>query len=60
MYCCHRRYALRQTILRLTRSSQDRCLKRSDITRLPETECSKPPRKKSKVYLIGYFQAEIA
>jgi hypothetical protein len=53
-------YALRPTIPHLTRSSLHRCLQRHGISRLPEVEGSKPPKKKFKAYPIGYFHIDIA
>lgn len=44
----------------LTRSSLHRCLQRHGISRLPETEGSKPTKKKFKAYPIGYFHIDIA
>ena len=52
-------YALQATIPHLTRSSLHRCFQRHDISRLPDVEGSKP-RKKFKVYPIGYFHIDIA
>src|ERR1700741_2581413 len=53
-------YALQPTIPHLTRSSLHRCLQRHGISRLPEVEVSKPPKKKFKAYPIGYFHIDIA
>src|SRR6516162_10933486 len=53
-------YALQPTIPHLTRSSLHRCLQRHGISRLPETEGSKPSKKKFKAYPIGYFHIDIA
>src|ERR1700712_1164799 len=53
-------YALQPTIPHLTRSSLHRCLQRHGISRLPEVEGSKPPKKKFKAYPIGYFHIDIA
>lgn len=53
-------YALQPTIPNLTRSSLHRCLQRHDISRLPEIEGDKPPKKKFKSYPIGYFHIDIA
>lgn len=52
-------YALQPTIPRLTRSSLHRCLQRHGISRLPEVEGDKP-KKKFKLYPIGYFHIDIA
>ena len=52
-------YALQATIPHLTRSSLHRCFQRHDISRLPDVEGAKP-RKKFKVYPIGYFHIDIA
>src|SRR6201991_3530421 len=53
-------YALQPTIPHLTRSSLHRRLQRHGISRLPEVEGSKPPKKKFKAYPIGYFHIDIA
>ncbi len=53
-------YALQPTIAHLTRSSLHRCLQRHGISRLPEVEGDKQPRKKFKSYPIGYFHIDIA
>ena len=53
-------YALQPTIPKLTRSSLHRCLQRHGIARLPDVEGDKPPKKKFKVYPIGYFHIDIA
>jgi transposase InsO family protein len=53
-------YALQPTIPHLTRSSLHRCLQRHDISRLPQTEGDKEPRKKFKIYPIGFFHVDIA
>src|SRR4051812_18182183 len=53
-------YALQPTIPHLTRSSLHRCLQRHGISRLPEVEGSRPPKKKFKAYPIGYFHIDIA
>lgn len=52
-------YALQPSIPHLTRSSLHRCLQRHGISRLPEVEGDKPKRK-FKVYPIGYFHIDIA
>lgn len=54
------RYALQATIPQLTRSSLHRCLKRHDISRLPDVDSDRPRRKKFKLYPIGYFHIDIA
>ena len=48
-------YALRATILHLTRSSLHRCLQRHDISRLPEVEGTTPVRRKFKAYPVGHL-----
>ena len=53
-------YALQATIPHLTRSSLHRCLQRHGISRLPETQGDKAPKKKFKAYPIGYFHIDIA
>ena len=53
-------YALQPTIPHLTRSSLHRCLQRHGISRLPDVEGDKAPKKKFKVYPIGYFHIDIA
>lgn len=53
-------YALQPTIPHLTRSSLHRCLQRHGISRLPEIEGGKEPKKKFKSYPIGYFHVDIA
>lgn len=53
-------YALQSSIPKLTRSSLHRLFKRHDISRLPEVEGDKEPRKKFKAYPIGYFHIDIA
>ena len=53
-------YALQASIPNLTRSSLHRCLKRHGISRLPEIEGGKPPKKKFAKYPIGYFHIDIA
>jgi transposase-like protein len=52
-------YALQPSIPHLTRSSLHRCLQRHGISRLPDVEGDKPKRK-FKVYPIGYFHIGIA
>src|SRR5436190_16640139 len=53
-------YALQPTIPHLTRSSLHRCLQRHGISRLPDVEGAKPPKKKFKAYPIGFFHIDIA
>lgn len=53
-------YALQATIPHLTRSSLHRLFQRHDISRLPDVEGTKTPRKKFKSYPIGYFHIDIA
>lgn len=53
-------YALQPTIPHLTRSSLHRCLARHGISRLPEVDGDKEPKKKFKTYPIGYFHIDIA
>lgn len=53
-------YALQATIPALTRSSLHRCFQRHDISRLPEVDGGKPPKKKFAKYPIGYFHIDIA
>jgi transposase-like protein len=53
-------YALRSSIPKLTRSSLHRCFQRHGISRLPEVEGDKQPKKKFKAYPIGYFHIDIA
>jgi transposase InsO family protein len=53
-------YALQPTIPHLTRSSLHRCLQRHGISRLPEIEGDKPPKKRFAAYAIGYFHIDIA
>lgn len=53
-------YALQPTIPHLTRSSLHRCLQRHGISRLPDVEGVKAPKRKFKSYPIGYFHIDIA
>jgi transposase InsO family protein len=53
-------YALQAPIPSLTRSSLHRLFQRHDISRLPEVEGDKNPRKNFKTYPIGYFHIDIA
>lgn len=52
-------YALQTTIPHLTRSSLHRLLQRHGISRLPSVGGNQP-RKKFKIYPIGYFHIDIA
>lgn len=53
-------YALQPTIPHLTRSSLHRCLQRHGISQLPEVASDKEPKRKFKIYPIGYFHIDIA
>ena len=53
-------FALQATIPQLTRSSLHRLFQRHDISRLPEIEGDKEPKKKFKSYPIGFFHVDIA
>ncbi|GEC17535.1 transposase-like protein [Nitrobacter winogradskyi] len=53
-------YALQATIPHLSRSSLHRCLGRHGISRLPDVEGDKEPKKKFKAYPIGYLHIDIA
>ena len=53
-------YALQPSLPHLTRSSLHRCLQRHGVSRLPEVEGDKPPKKIFKSYPIGYFHIDIA
>ena len=53
-------YALQPSMPNLTRSSLHRCLQRHGISRLPDCEGNKPPKKKFKSYPIGFFHIDIA
>src|SRR5215210_2877933 len=53
-------YALQPSIPHLSRSSLHRCLQRHGISRLPDTDGSKPQRSKFKRYPIGFFHIDIA
>jgi hypothetical protein len=53
-------YTLQLTIPHLTRSSLHRYLQRHGISRLPNVEGEKEPKKKFKSYPIGYFHIDIA
>jgi len=53
-------YVLQATIPHLTRSSLHRCYQRHGISRLPEIEGEKQPKKKFKTYPIGFFHIDLA
>jgi transposase InsO family protein len=53
-------YALQSSIPSLTRSSRHRCFQRHGISRLPEVDGDRPPKKKFKKYPLGYFHLDIA
>lgn len=53
-------YALQATIPHLTRSSLHRCLQRHGISRLPDVEGDKRPKRKFRSYPIGFFHIDIA
>ncbi len=53
-------YALQESIPHLTRSSLHRCLQRHDISRLPDVDGEKKPKKKFRKYPIGYVHIDIA
>jgi len=53
-------YALQPTLPHLTHSSPHRCLQRHGISRLPDLEGDKAPKKKFTSYPIGYFHIDIA
>ena len=52
-------YALQESIPHLTRSSLHRCFQRHGISRLPDIEGEKQPKKKFKKYPIGFFHIDI-
>src|ERR1700689_4056824 len=52
-------YALQPTIPRLTRSSLHRCLQRHGVSRLPQVEGDKEPKKRFKSYPIGFFHIDL-
>ena len=52
-------YALQESIPHLTRSSLHRCLKRHEISRLPDLKKESEPKKKFKDYPIGFFHIDI-
>jgi transposase InsO family protein len=53
-------YALQPTLPKLTRSALHRCLQRNGISRLPDVEGEKEPKRKFKAYPIGFFHIDIA
>ena len=53
-------YALQPTIPQLTRSSLHRCLQQHGISRLPEVDGDKEPKRRFKSYPIGFFHIDIA
>jgi hypothetical protein len=53
-------YAVKPTILRLTRSSLHRCLQRHGISRLPNVEGDERVKNKFETYPIGCFHIDIA
>jgi len=53
-------YALQATIPHLTRSSLHRLFQRHGISKLPEIEGQKTPKKKFRPYPIGYFHIDLA
>lgn len=53
-------YALQATIPHLTRSSLHRLFQRQGISRLPDVEGDKAPKKKFKSYAIGYIHVDMA
>src|SRR5208282_2594843 len=53
-------YALQPATPHLTRSSLHRCLQRHGVSRLPQMEGDKEPRRKFKTYPIGFFHVDIA
>jgi transposase InsO family protein len=53
-------YSLQATIPHLSRSSLHRCLQRHEISRPPDVTGDMAPKKKFKVYPIGYFHIDIA
>ena len=52
-------YSLQDSIPHLTRSALHRCFQRHGISRLPRLEASGPPRRKFKIYPIGYFHIDL-
>lgn len=53
-------YTLQATMPKLTRSALHLCLQQHSISRMPEIEGDKPPKKKFRQYLVGYFHIDIA
>jgi Integrase core domain len=53
-------YAPRPTIPHLTRSSLHRCLQRHGVSRLPQMEGDKEPRRTFKIDPIGFFHVNLA
>ena len=53
-------YALQPTLPKLTRSALHRCLQRNGISRLPDVEGEKEPKRKFMAYPIGFFHIDIA
>jgi IS30 family transposase len=53
-------FGLQPSIPHLTRSALHRCLQRHGISRLPEIEGDKPPKKRFASYPIGHFHIDIA
>jgi hypothetical protein len=53
-------YALQATIPHLRRSALHRLFQRHGISKLPEVEGDKTPKKKFKPYPIGFFHIDIA
>jgi hypothetical protein len=53
-------YALQSRIPSLTRSSLHRCFQRHGISRLPEVNGDRPPKKKFKKYPLGSFPIDSA
>ncbi len=53
-------YALQPTIPHLTRSSLHRCLQRHGVSRSPHMEGDQEPRRKFKIYPIGFVHVDIA
>ena len=51
-------YALQPTLPKLTRSALHRCLPRNGISRLPDVESEKTPKRKFKAYPIGFFHID--
>ncbi len=52
-------YAVQATIPHLTRSSLHRCLQRHGISRLPEVEGDKEPKRRFQSYPIGFFHTTL-